>query len=32
MILTSDEVIAFQTPGTETLLRLLAGERGDFTR
>jgi DNA-binding CsgD family transcriptional regulator len=32
MILTSDEAIPFQTPGTETLLRLLADERGDYTR
>jgi DNA-binding CsgD family transcriptional regulator len=32
IILTSGEVIAFQTGGTETLLRLLADERGDYTR
>jgi DNA-binding CsgD family transcriptional regulator len=32
MILTSNEMITFQTLSTETLLRLLAGERGDYTR
>jgi hypothetical protein len=32
MILTCEEAIAFQTPGTENLLRLLAGESGDFTQ